>query len=316
VFVGAGVLMTASLAVGVVIEKRSEQAAVQAGNSPPENSTRCDGIRPQHDRDLCALGAGGQPTFLVWGDSHAGAFGPGIGLTAEKHGVGGQLAFKSGCPPLLDTDVRWKTSDQEECAAYNDAVLRYIAQRPNLGTVILAARWAVFADGRRYKSEDGDPVVLAPRWSRDDNELGNTVLFDLGLQRTVATLRELERRVVLVGPVPEVGYEVPEALFVADRTGRDVNDIIAPSRREFEERNRAVMDSLSRFRGADGVSVVDISDWMCGANRCEVADLGQALYRDSHHLSLHGSERLAPMFESVLATAASAPITGGRDANE
>jgi hypothetical protein len=77
-----------------------------------------------------------------------------------------------------------------------------------------------------------------------------------------------------IAPIPEVGYDVPEALFVAEHTGRDVNNIIAPTMAEYQARNRVVLDVLKLLRSTSDVEVIDVAMRMCDLQRCTVADSG------------------------------------------
>jgi hypothetical protein len=60
--------------------------------------------------------------------------------------------------------------------------------------------------------------------SQGSNNLSNVELFEVGLTRTIEKLRELGKKVVLVNPVPEIGYHVPSACLIADMTGREINN--------------------------------------------------------------------------------------------
>jgi SGNH domain (fused to AT3 domains) len=103
----------------------------------------------------------------------------------------------------------------------------------------------------------------------------------------------------VIAPIPEVGYDVPEALFVAEHTGRDVNNIIAPTLAEYQARNRVVLDVLQPLRSTSDVEVVDVAMRMCDLQRCTVADSGGPWYVDDQHLSTYGSQHLSPFFEGL-----------------
>jgi hypothetical protein len=322
VFAGAAAAMTVSIAVGVFIKISDglpdrfdkptfEQLAREMG---VRNSDTCVERRPAGDTDLCRLGADGQPSFLLWGDSHAGALGPALGLAASHNEISGSLAFKIGCSPLLGVETHWQPVEMSSCAAYNDEILEYIAQRPSLRTIVLASRWALFASGHLYKAERGDKAekgndvtLLAAGQKVDGPERGpehnNAGLFEEGLNATVRTLLEMGRHVVLITPVPEVGYDVPAAFLVASRTGRNVNRIIAPTRVEYDERNKVVLRTLDALHGVQGVDVVDIAERLCDASNCRVIDAGQSLYVDDDHLSEYGSKYVSTLFSAVLTRA-------------
>ena len=113
----------------------------------------------------------------------------------------------------------------------------------------------------------------------------------------------------MIAPIPEVGYDVPEALFVAEHTGRDVNNIVAPTLAEYQARNRVVLDVLQPLRSTSDVEVVDIAMRMCDLQRCTVADSGGPWYVDDQHLSTYGSQHLSPFFEGLFTDSVCQPFT-------
>jgi peptidoglycan/LPS O-acetylase OafA/YrhL len=304
----SGALTAASVAVGVFIMmgnglpdrfgRGSSGEVADAADSQDVNA--CAERRPEEERGLCRLGGQANPTFLLWGDSHASALSAALSKAAGDNDLAGYLAFKPGCPPLLGVETRWPLEQESSsCVAYNNLVLDYVVRRPELRTIFLASRWGMFASGRSYKSEKNNSVILSASWQPTSGH-DNATLFAAGFETTLRTIRELGRTIVLVGPIPEVGYDVPEALFVAARTGRNVNEIIGPTRREYEERDRPVLEKFKALSGTDGIEVVDVEAWMC-EEHCKVADAGRALYRDDNHLSTYGSQYLSPLFDKVLA---------------
>ncbi len=250
--------------------------------------------------DLCDIGASQGPvTFLLWGDSHARALASGVQRSAASHGMRGKITTRLACPPLASIERPSRTS----CNDFNNEVLQMLARSPDIHTVILAARWALSTTGKQYKAEAGPPVRLVDLASPHPAGASNVALFDLGLTRTIDRLHRLGKQVVLVDPVPEVGYDVPSAFFAARLTGRDVNRIIAPTAAEYATRTRDVASIFSRELRSGAVEIVDPARYLCTRRTCLVVDADQPLYRDDDHLSTFGSRRVAPAFDSIFASA-------------
>jgi peptidoglycan/LPS O-acetylase OafA/YrhL len=246
---------------------------------------------------LCTIGVeSGSESLLFWGDSHALALASAVNASAKRVGVGGRIAVRTGCAPLLGID----REGQSSCSEFNADVLDYLARRPELDTVILAARWALSTNGSRYKNEDGRTVTLSDRSAAADTPQGNSELVELGLRRTVAAVQALGRRVVIVDQVPEIGYDVPSANYSAKLTGKDVNALIAPTRQEFLERagdSRRIIEAI-----ADELSIatIDPAGRLCDAELCRVIEDDIPLYRDDNHLSLYGCLVVSNLFDGVL----------------
>jgi len=245
--------------------------------------------------DLCAIGAPGRsPSFLVWGDSHARALASGIDRSARSFGANGVIASRLACPPLLEIE----RPERDSCEQFNEQVLRIVAADTRIRTVILVGRWALSTKGSRYKQESGESIRLVDLLAPTD-AASNPVLFERGLERTVAKLRALDRKVVIVRPVPEVGYDVPSYVFSARITGRDLNPIIAPKVQEYRDRTREVDSTFSKLGGLRLASFVDPATLLCNDTICPVTARGMALYRDDDHLSTYGSKVVSPIFDEV-----------------
>ena len=246
---------------------------------------------------LCDMGADSStPEFFLWGDSHARALAPAINASAAQAGVAGRMTAMTSCPPLLGMD----RPDERlgVCLQYEEMVLQYIQAHPELKTIILTARWALSAEGSRYKVEEGASVTLVDVVIQNQND-SNAVLFDIGLDRTVAKLIELNRKVVIVSGVPEIGYDVPSSFSIAIRTGRDINNIIAPTFQEYLERNYIVLKTINGLKEKGTIQVVDPAQALCDDIRCNITADGQPLYLDNSHLSPFGAHYISYLFDRL-----------------
>jgi peptidoglycan/LPS O-acetylase OafA/YrhL len=261
-------------------------------DSAPENLTYCKiGLKKQ------------SPTFLLWGDSHAQAIAPAIDAAASKEKAAGNFIFADACPPLLGID----RPKRETCYLFNNDVMNYVRLHPELRTIILDARWAISATGSRYKQEEGISVGLVDIESGSNQTGENAALFDLGLNRTVQELIELGRNVVIISQVPEVGYDVPSANSIALRTGRNVNDVIAPTLDEYMRRNRVTNASIDSISQKYNIQVIYPSSVLCDKYKCFVAMDGKSLYRDDDHLSSFGAHYISYIFEPLFSNISASP---------
>ncbi|MEO8619998.1 MAG: acyltransferase family protein [bacterium] len=243
----------------------------------------------------CRLGsAAARPTFVVWGDSHARSLATSINISATEHRSAGYLAAADACAPLTGIDRKgflW-------CSVRTDQVLHNIEVRSDIKMVILAARWAVYPQGR-YKSESRDAIMLRDASTNGAWVPSNGALLERGLTRTVHRLLAMGRKVVLVDETPEIGYDVPSAIAIASRTGRDASKLIAPSRAAYEARTVEVRAIFARLASLSGVRVVSVADRLCDRTQCRIVQGGKSLYRDDNHLSTFGSLYTSPVFDAV-----------------
>lgn len=251
-----------------------------------EYSGSCEWVykRIRDGKDLCDIGAeNAERTFLLWGDSFARAYFTSVDQSAKRSHVGGKIATQRACSPLLGIERRARAI----CGRFNDTVLKYIENHPEITTVILSARWTWMLG---VKVRD----MMDTKAKREPIEHIRTGLF-----RTVNRLKELGRTVYLIHPVPVAHKDVPTAHYVAYVTGRDVNTIVAPTYNAFSQENAAT-DEILKDIEAEGLAVtISPASYLCDSALCPVSnDLG-LLYRDYDHLSNLGSALVSPAFDEI-----------------
>jgi len=252
---------------------------------------KCHGRRPADG--LCEFGAAGDhpPTFLLWGDSHAGALLPAVEVAAVKVGRKGLIATKGACPPLIGVRrIKSAGLETESCRDFNDSVLEMLTiEKRKIDTVILSARWALSATGQRVSGEVGRPVVIFDNASITPRFSDNINVFRRGLTRTVETLNRLGLSVVILGDVPEIGWHVPRSLATAAQYG--VPSPQAPTLSTVLQRTAAADAIIRNLTSRLSVSFVPLANILCEP-KCLVVWSGRPVYSDDDHLSFHGAKNV------------------------
>jgi peptidoglycan/LPS O-acetylase OafA/YrhL len=253
--------------------------------------------------NLCQLGIEGQnPSFLVWGDSHAAAMSPAIDVAAEHAGLTGLLAGEAGCPPLLDVRLSDRR-DKERCGEFNAAVLDLIRSR-RIPLVILPAYWPKYVHAAELPNEGVyfDASVPPPL---DDHSAPILEAMD----RTLLELKRMGTKVVLVMDVPEMGRYVPEALAKAIAVGASTD--IAPPLSYIEKRQVLSRAMLEQFAGKYGAVLVDPMPAFCDIDRCYAVRNGVPLYTDGNHLTATAAKALSYLFTPLFRSFDSSVATVG-----
>ncbi len=251
--------------------------------------------RLKNGKELCKLGEENKKaSFMLWGDSHAKSIASGLELSARKQNLSGYIATKSACPPLVAVG----RTDREDCDEINASVLTFISESPEIETVILAARWAMLSEGVRYKQETGRPVKLITLSDRDNEKLTNPEILEIGLIKTIEALIKLNKKVVIVSPLPEVGYDVPSSSFIVYKRNIDIKKIM-PTFDEYKERTKNVYKIFEHLKLNLPVTFVEPYKYLCDEEYCHVIIEGSFIYRDDDHLSTFGSEYITPVFDAV-----------------
>lgn len=232
-------------------------------------------------------------TLAVWGDSHAEAMIPGIAvIPGLPEGLLLQMT-KTSCPPLIGADVVRGGKMYRECALFNTEAIRILRQHEEITTVVLAARWPVYALGAGFGVPEEAPgaPIYALLASSGDRAAETSSLVELGaaLDRTIDVLVHAGKKVIVVGAVPEMKYDVPGcvarkrmSLLPTENCGLDQGAVAA--------RISAVNNEIEAAAKRNEVSALYPDRILCHDGYCAVEGPdGEILYYDHNHLSTVGA---------------------------
>lgn len=237
--------------------------------------------------NLCQLGASktGSASFLVWGDSHADAFQPGIESVADQLQLRGWFAAHGGCPPIFGTT---RNATDYTCAEFSAATLQFITEH-NIKHVIMVAWWPSYAD---------EHWMIDTTQPQPQPEPAKTV-FERAFVRTLANLNELGVAVSVLAPVPGAKLSVPSALARSVLFSKPAN--AAVSRNEYLVENAWLLDLFAAQRQQLG-AIAYPHELLCSdTTPCRVADNGKPIYFDKSHVTATGAKSLAPVISQLFA---------------
>ena len=307
---GGTVLLIGALAIlaclGVrTLVKKSEgvswrlppAAAAFAAETPikVDNSALCRDDTGYHSKvgSDCTFGAPDvAPQFLYFGDSHAQALSMEVAALAKQAGIAGHALIRGGCPPVVGLDAE-QANVFDKCVTHF-ATLDTLLATPSIKTVVIVSRWAPYLTGRAMPNESKKRRRLFA-----DGEEENRLAFEAILTATVEKIRAAGHPVVLFGPIPELGFNLPAEMTKALMQGKQTEFTL--SRKAFEERQKDVLPFMARLDAMDGVEVLYPHEILCDAERCRTTLDGKALYVDDDHLSPTGAALLAPLIEKAMA---------------
>ncbi len=302
VFALAGAGMAGLSAIGLGIHFTGGMP----GRLSPEIQTLVDGTRDWEPRRracanpdgidrLCDLGPAEAPkTTLLWGDSHAGALMGAVEVALAGRGEGVRLATTDACPPLLGVRLLFPTARAHTCPFFNEDLVTWLEKGDHgIRRVVLAARWALAATGHGVPGEDPTPVRLARLDGSTpaglDEAESDRLLFAEGLEASVRRLSAAGLEVVILGNVPEIGWDVPRALVQAAWRHRDPPS--GPSRETADSRSSIADAVIEEIAARHGANVVPIAPILCQPD-CRIVEAGHPLYVDDGHLSTYATRRI------------------------
>jgi hypothetical protein len=245
--------------------------------------------------ETCALGntAADRVNFAVWGDSHASRWAIPLSSLSATTGQRGLYLTRGACAPVRDID--WP---ERGCRAFNDAAFNEII-KTGANLVYLSGKWADYAEGQTYPAAGTRHFYIMDAVSSEQSVSNNRAVFRRNLLATIKSLTDRGIRVVLIGPAPEIGWDVPRNL--ARRNAFDAVLPALPRRDDFLVRQATVLSVLQEAAAMPNVQVLRPDVVFC-AEVCAVERAGRVLYFDDNHLSIHGVTLLTRELENSLAT--------------
>jgi peptidoglycan/LPS O-acetylase OafA/YrhL len=228
---------------------------------------------------MCRRGAPDRAaTFVLVGDSHAGAAAGGVFAGASAAGVAGLQLSDSGYRPLLGL----KNVDEPDKYEWMNRRLVEVLRDPAIRIVVLVVYWDQ-ALQYRYRSMDGVALdsVDAVRSS---------------LRKTVRAYAD--REFVLLSSPPTSAKFGANPAARAQLFHRTIE--VAVPRSSYEDSRRTYMEILNDLAREPNVRVIDVAEVLCDSVVCSGMLDGEPAYRDSNHLTNKAALLLAPLIAAAL----------------
>jgi len=241
------------------------------------------------DSGWCLYAADRNATIALIGDSHAHHFYPGLARVFAQEGENLALLGSAGCPPLLGI-VSHSGNGDDWCHLRN-SVIHTVTAKKSLHTVILAANWHLYINGKSFKDSSSKSAywqLEQPDRSSEDN----VTIFRRQLEFTLRKLIESGKKVFFVDQIPELDYD-PKSCLRRPRSFVQPRECLIKRARVdayLAEYETVVNDVLGKFSGIGLIKPVEL---MCDKTVCSAFRDGRLMYRDHVHLSMFGSHYLA-----------------------
>jgi peptidoglycan/LPS O-acetylase OafA/YrhL len=274
---------------------------------PISKVEHCKWLQPvdgQSKIELCPMGIKGKSKpVLLWGDSHAAALFDALSDTLAKQDQSGFYLKNYRCMRIPGIVAAEHRSDAElaSCNTMQTRFMEHLAQNPPRA-IVLHFRWTlrlfpVSDAGQSVGFDNGEGGIegedLRINWIKDENGQWSTA--DTPKSTAIKAFVEklsLIAPVVLVGPVPEVGWHVGNRNFRAMViNGQSAPDITTDAN-TFLKRNKVALDSLNQITAQPNVRRVEPSEIFCNswiAGRCVAQHAGVPYYADDDHVSYAGA---------------------------
>lgn len=239
--------------------------------------------------DGCVIGDSSQEEIsaVIWGDSHADSLTPAVNALLKEVSLKGLQYTKSSCPPLPNT-YRLSLRSSQYCYDYNSMMREFILNTEGIKYVFITGRWASYEDNIS-RSKDGV-----------ENLVVSLEVIEESLLELMNDMRKAGKSIVVVGPVPEVNFDVPlcfsKQWAYKDKDRFSCKDI---TYKEFYKRQENIIPVFEKVRNM-GASVVFPHEILCDYESCKVQENGNAFYYDNDHMTIEGALELLPALRGAI----------------
>ncbi|MEO1362183.1 MAG: acyltransferase family protein [Pseudomonadota bacterium] len=250
----------------------------------------------------CILGVADNVRGVLMGDSHSDAIAYPLHEALTARGLGVRHVWYNGCPPVQGLHVLTHGSDYE-CGRFNSDAFAMVYDDPTIEYVVLSGRFTMYFHGHGYDNGEGGvehdgpyPAGLVQRGARPYPEAERQADVLRLYTQQVRDLLAAGKRVILLYPVPEQGWNVPLVLAKTRFfSGKEVD--LSVSHASFRARNAQVIAAFDALPDHPGLFRVEPEAVFCDTfvpGRCVGSMDQKALYYDDDHLSNYGASYIVP----------------------
>lgn len=238
------------------------------------------------DIDFCLVNNNGKFDSAIIGDSHAEDKFHGLIKNDKRHNW--ILLANNSCPPTYGISVELGKSN---CRYKFTHLLNWIINEPKIKTVALSFYGNYFLT-TNYAA-DHLKLNIGPNSTKITSSNGyksRTETFEQGLNDTIQLLQRANKQVILFVDVPELPF-FPKDCF------RNPLLNCTLRKKEVELRQYEQRQMIQRLKAHNSnLLIFDPIQLFCKGAECTYYNHEAILYRDSHHLTLKGSEVFGKYF--------------------
>ena len=249
-------------------------------------------------------------TYLI-GDSHAKAISNEMQIAFSKKNIGLLHSSYGGCPPIRNVyRADLGSINDVDCYIFNEEMYRFIYDNKDIEYVVMVARWTSLIEGTRFDNTEGGIESPTPTKKPHLDLVTNgkpeyhpnySHRKDIS-ERYVDSIQELldlGKKVILVYPIPEAGWNVTKYIYkyyIQHSDQAFSPNVGSTSHEVFKTRNRRSYIALDSVGQQPNLFRVYPEHIFCSnevSDRCVVQNEVDLYYWDEDHLSSAGAKLVA-----------------------
>ena len=234
------------------------------------------------------------PSWALIGDSHAGSLASEMSRYLGSKNLSAIQLSQGGCGYVLG--LKKSYSNPLFCEELNIEIEKIILSK-EIQNIVISARYVRYLfktgydNGEGGKESDLEDTFYYKDRQNDDNVRIENVLK--GYSNTIEKLLLSGKRIFLVYPVPEIGWDVPRQSFKSYNRKSLID--VTVSYQSYLDRSKLVIDVFNKFTSYENFIKIDPSVLFCNIKtpgRCETSINDKLLYFDDDHVSNYGAQML------------------------
>ncbi len=277
------------------------------------NLTVCKGEKINKD-GYCVFNTKEDKTLILIGDSHMQTLEKPLLEFSTKNKFKLIILNSPTCFYLLDLDLIIKNRLSGCTAEYQEQRRKIILSQTN-ATIIMGGRTHLYLSGENFDNQEGGGNNKKAKgffYNYKNTPLNkknkNKLLISKSLTKTIDDLKVNNVKVVLIYPIPEVGWNVSKKLITKLALSRDglkgvfESNPLTTSHKVFLERSEGVYKIYDGIK-SENVLRVYPEKLLCDTlikDRCITHNETKVFYIDDDHLSLDGARLIVNRIKKAL----------------
>ena len=292
---GAALLLAASLSYTLRPTISSESQPAFAPNYGLDRICASDRAFAARPECISSPDPSLPPTVLLWGDSYAMHLAQAMQAQSRFGFVQATKTLCGPVPGVAPMAGTFRAAWAKDCLSFNDSVLRYLDDHPEIRVVVFGSKWRQFftpegIDGFLLRDDAGTASITGA--TLDSALIGERVRTVI--ERIVAS----GRKIVLVLPPPSANFDIRRC---TERRSEELPFVGAPEDCHIDRAASAARDAtltrvLDTVGQAAGAVVFSFEPHLCTGDRCTIEIDGVGLYQDEGHFSAQGSSVIGEWF--------------------
>jgi hypothetical protein len=229
---------------------------------------------------------------VLLGDSHALTLTRSLGEKFNTLNLTLKENTQSGCAPILEYG-------RANCREFNHAAIHQAGEDHKAEIVILGALWPLHFTAERFDNEEGGVAQGKAIQIEEFQHLSQQERLAILAERLTNTIQNLmsrAKKVVMIYPIPEVCWDVPNYLARQQLYSGEHASALSTDQAVYQSRIASTKRVLDEVGEHPNLMRLYPEQLFCDTvipKRCIAAEAGTPLYFDDNHLSSAGADRLS-----------------------